>query len=239
MTPATLLLASRQAYAIAPDGSVGTADGCDLIGWTVPPRAVVSGPNAALVGQTADGCIVACRGTLPPTGHDGLADWLEDLNATLVTRFGCPGRVHAGFDGAAFALLRGISALLPRGLPLYLTGHSLGGAEAHRLAWELRAMSPSVTTFAAPQVGDSAFAAALSSAVQITRYENGGDIVPPEPPLFYQPAGRVRAVWRGEVLDAYPDGWRGAQIDTLLTGAVIQRHTIGPGSAYATAAGAP
>lgn len=238
MLPSPLLLASRQTYAIASDGSVGTVDGCDLIGWMRPPQAVVAGPNAALVGQTAAGIIVACRGTLPPTGHDGLADWLEDLNAALVMRFGCPGRVHAGFDSAAAALMPGISALIPRGLPLYLTGHSLGGAEAHRLAWELRAAGPSVVTFAAPQVGDSAFAAALTDAVSITRYENGGDIVPPEPPMFYQPAGRVRAIWRGEVLDDYPDGWRGAQIDTLLTAAVIERHSIGPGSAYATAAGA-
>jgi hypothetical protein len=231
---AALLLASRQAYAIGPDGSVGESDGAGGVGWLTPPRAVVAGCNAALIGETPDGCVLAFRGTLPPADTGSLADWLEDLDASPVTDPAYAGLVHAGFrDGLA-----GLWPLLaPPPGPLFITGHSMGGALAQMAAYRLGPRSPVVVTFAAPRCGDATFAAALGIAAQVIRYENQGDIVPTVPPLAYRSAGFPRLIWHGALVSAYPNGWGAAVVRSLLAGEIIAAHTIGPGGGYATALG--
>lgn len=234
MTPATLLLAARQAYAVAADGSVGACPGSDRIGWTSAPRGIVSGCNAALIGNVPEGVIVAFQGTLPPSERSGLADWAEDLDADPVSDPHYPGLVHAGFRDAVAAILPRLAPEIPAG-PLFITGHSLGGAMAQLAAFRLAGENPNVVTFAAPMVGDAEFAASLASLV---RYENQGDVVPSVPPGIYKHAGTPRLIWGGSVVADYPNGWTAAVWRSLLTGGALAAHTIDAGGGYAEAVGA-
>ena len=235
MNHAALLLAARQAYAINPDGSVGESDGAAGIGWLTPPRAVVAGCNAALIGQTSDGCVLSFRGTLPPADTGSLADWIEDIDADPVADPAYVGLVHDGFRGGLADLWPMLTTQVG---PLIITGHSMGGALAHLAAYRLAAHAPIVVTFAAPRCGDVAFVSALNAAAQVTRYENQGDIVPTVPPLAYRAAGFPRLIWQGAIVAAYPNGWGAAVVRTLLAGEIIAAHTIGPGGGYAAALGA-
>ncbi len=74
-------------------------------------------------------------------------------------------RIHRGFSSALDAIweeLEQLAAPRRQGRPLWLTGHSLGGALANLAAWRWhRAGVPvaGVVTFAAPKLGDTAFVA--------------------------------------------------------------------------------
>jgi triacylglycerol lipase len=94
-------------------------------------------------------------------------DWfLTDFNYRLVdVRWGGPrAKVHAGFRGALDSVYNVILNYLrdtERNKPLYITGHSLGGALATLLTYRLRAEGEwtnlKMFTFGAPPVGDSNF----------------------------------------------------------------------------------
>ena len=98
--------------------------------------------------------------------------------------------VHAGFLAAADALLPGIiAALLPAGVdkaklkPIFLTGHSLGGALASLVALFLQREGlpvAGVYTFASPRVGNAAWRNAYTAALGDRSYRviAQGDLVP-------------------------------------------------------------
>ena len=75
----------------------------------------------------------------------------------------------------------------PAGLPIVVTGHSLGGALATLLVTDLTAntpLKPQAWTFASPNVGDAAFAARYGALSTVSwRIYNQVDVVP------YFPAG--------------------------------------------------
>src|ERR1700722_18340150 len=161
-----LLCASRQAYNITANGPVAPAPQSDGIGWIAAPAGFVYGfdrIDAALLGETANEIIVAFRGTLPPQSPDTcqtILDWLNDCDAALAPVPGLPGRVHQGFLGCFHALWPALSpalgALSTANIrkPVYITGHSKGGAVANIAALFIRGiLSPAVpamvTTFAA------------------------------------------------------------------------------------------
>jgi hypothetical protein len=156
--------------------------------------------NACLVGTNADGVILAFRGTLPFDFHDfpSLRDWLNNFAAELVRPDwlpdDSPARVHQGFLGSLESLRtlgaldevnRQLQAVGP-GAPLLITGHSKGGALASLAAlrfWAKNQMPSRVITFAAPRVGDRAFADVYNNAPIVhTRYEFQDDLVPHLPP---------------------------------------------------------
>ena len=153
--------------------------------------------NAALVGTTSDGIVVAFRGTLSPIplNDAGLRDWMLDFFAVpknvaqgpLIV----PGQVHAGLYDATVAIVgdiaKAVLELNPTGsLPVYVTGHSKGGAMASIAAYLLQQgfgiKLQTVVTFASPRPGDSEFQAGYQAVLQQTRYENYGDLVPLLPP---------------------------------------------------------
>jgi triacylglycerol lipase len=169
------------------------------VGFAMPPTGFVSGPSgidACLVGTNDDGVILAFRGTLPPDSpnhEQTFKDWLNDVNAVLVSQPKIQGKVHKGFWNAVDALWPGLVAEVQRqlaaapGKPLYVTGHSKGGAMADLAAvrFALAGISNVVCTFAGAHPGNSAFAKffdGLEAIASSTRYEYTDDIVPHLPP---------------------------------------------------------
>lgn len=204
--PANLSLACELAkacnvtyYEALPGGATSCPSYAD-IGFVDTPDIIESGViNAALVGSTKSSVILAFRGTLTPATDnwqqfwDSALDWLNDAAAELITVPYTPGLVHQGFssslDGLWSSTLASLKKRLATGLPLYVTGHSKGGALAALAAIRLlraESITPTaVYTFAGARAGDISFA--KNYATQITthwRYENTDDIVPHLPPTL-------------------------------------------------------
>jgi hypothetical protein len=140
--------------------------------------------NACLVGKHANAIVVAFRGTMATS----ILDWLQDL---LVKPERCdplPGAVHAGFYKAVMSIMPGVidavKKLDPVANPVYVTGHSKGGAMAPIAAYLLRQAIKDikiaqVVTFAAPRPGDADFRDEYKKlAIDHISYENYGDLVP-------------------------------------------------------------
>jgi hypothetical protein len=190
------LCASVAAYGINPMGKLIPSDPYySAIGFLSPPVAFAAGEDdidACLVGTTEQGVVLAFRGTIPPDIHDqqSLLDWISDLTAEPIAVPGIPGKVHEGFWQGLSALWEPLVQAIKqqmnangKSLPLYITGHSKGGAlsglAALRLKLEEGIHPASVYTYASPHPGDKTFA----SQYQLTipnhiRYEYGNDIVP-------------------------------------------------------------
>ena len=78
--------------------------------------------------------IVAFRGTV------SIGNALTDVETALIRHDIFPGMIHFGFARAADAVyptVRVLVAALGRGLPIWVTGHSLGGAMASLVAHRL------------------------------------------------------------------------------------------------------
>jgi triacylglycerol lipase len=137
----------------------------------------------------ADGqsLIVAFRGTQPSE----LSDWLTDADTTLVPG-PLDGKVHGGFYDALAdiwqSLDREVRRIDPTGrLPLWITGHSLGGALATLAAarWiERQRRVDGVYTFGQPRVGDRTFSRNYNFALKASsfRFVNNNDMVTRIPP---------------------------------------------------------
>lgn len=117
-----------------------------------------------------------------------LTDWRTDI-LVRPTKAGAGGQVHRGFEGALNPVWE--SHILPvlqahPKKPVWITGHSLGGALAVLAASR---MDPerqiSVYTFGQPRVGDGEFAAACQARFgkRYFRFVHGRDIVPRVPPF--------------------------------------------------------
>jgi hypothetical protein len=196
-----LLCACGSAYAIVGDETVLAADPGNAYlvgaGFIQPPTVVVGGPDnidGCLVGQIADGIVLAFRGTLSFDIHriPNLEDWINDFGASPTPATGFPGSVHSGFLKALQALLPGIAdAIVKQRIgplaeqPVLITGHSKGGAMAGLMAWQLQGIQRTpvkVVTFAAAKPGTAAFQGEYNGQIDHTRYEYGNDIVPHLPP---------------------------------------------------------
>jgi triacylglycerol lipase len=135
--------------------------------------------------SSATDIILAFRGT------DSILDWLAD--ATYVQR-ACPfvtgaGQTHQGFNRVYQSCRDQILAALPAvpTLPLYVTGHSLGGGLATLAALDIAVNTaftqPILYSIASPRVGDPQFADRFNAAVETSwRVLNTLDVVPLLPP---------------------------------------------------------
>jgi pimeloyl-ACP methyl ester carboxylesterase len=206
MTPAVasslnfrLLSACGCAYDIAPYGCAYTPDTVfsPVVNYSNPPKPICAGTdliNACLVGQNADGIIVAFRGTLPPSLQSAasLLDWLQDFFAEPKAAPNVPGMVHSGFYDATMSIMAGIAAAVQNlnpgpNTPIFVTGHSLGGAMASIAAYILSQTYhlpiKQVVTFASPKPGNAGFQTGYQAVIpNQVRYENYQDIVPLLPP---------------------------------------------------------
>lgn len=118
-------------------------------------------------------------------------DWLNDFTFNAVD-FG-HANVHQGFLTALEAEL---NPRLVFDKPVYITGHSLGGAlallEADRLS-ECGVDIHEVVVFGNPMVGALSFKEQYENKLgnKTTRYVNGDDIVPHLPPIKYYQVGNL------------------------------------------------
>jgi triacylglycerol lipase len=112
-------------------------------------------------------------------GTRGFKSWPSNINSRKTSWPG-GGFVHGGFNTGFNGLWQKIEPALSRiDLPLFFTGHSMGGA----LALLAASMRPEavVYTFGAPKTGDAAFACSLEST-RIYRVENKHDLITTMPP---------------------------------------------------------
>lgn len=153
----------------------------------------------AYVGESDDAVVVAFRGSESPDSLDGFKDWLvTNANNFLVlpegrigTDFAAAGigaRFHKGFMEALAEVWDPLFAATDAALrleerPLWVTGHSLGGALALLAAWRFQQQFlnvHAVITFGAPMVGNDLAAQAFEREFpgKIFRYVDTLDIVP-------------------------------------------------------------
>jgi len=129
-------------------------------------------------------------------GTDSPLDLLDDFEYAQVA---CPfpngaGQIHVGFSKIYASCRAAVAAALaaaPPALPLFVTGHSLGGALAELAAFDAAVNSPfktpTMVTIASPRAGDPDFAAAYNGHVAVSppsswRVCNMRDVVPMLPP---------------------------------------------------------
>jgi triacylglycerol lipase len=188
-----LAQASRNAYA-APD-AVRAAYQNDAT--VVDLRFYSVADTQAFLLATRQCVVVAFRGSEP----DQLADWLTDAEVYQVP--GPLGLVHRGFLAALMDvwtdLMTRVRSPELRDLPLYFTGHSLGGALAVLSTAKMLQMSlpvAAVYTFGQPRVGDAVFCRNYEADFvgHTFRFVNDLDIVPRVPPriLNYNHVGEFK-----------------------------------------------
>lgn len=138
------------------------------------------------------------RGTATPR------DWLRNLRV-LPRRWPGGGKVHRGFLRAFGAVWPALRRRLEPARPLFVAGHSLGGALAALAAAALRPRA--VYTFGMPRVGDAAFAGSLRAP--LFRLVNRSDLVarvpPAGPPLQFVHCGERWRIGDDGALDAGGD----------------------------------
>lgn len=128
--------------------------------------------------------VVAFRGT------QQVKDWLTNLNAEKTDIHSTDpantlllGRVHRGFNAAFLSVRQQMTDLLAdeKDMPVYITGHSLGGALATLATWYTNGNDLAACyTFGAPRVGDDRLAERFRTPIY--RLVNGIDPVPMVPP---------------------------------------------------------
>lgn len=164
--------------------------------------------------ESDDCAILAFRGSSTSI------DWISDF---IAQQKPCPlienaGYTHKGFTDIYMTLRPAIFAqlqLIDSDKPLFITGHSLGGALATLAALDIAHNSPYgppiVYTFGAPRIGDPSFVKAYNYSVPIHwRIQNKYDIVPHLPTLVYHSPYTDETYYylhvKGEVLQSFRYG---------------------------------
>jgi triacylglycerol lipase len=169
-----------------------------LPGATV--RAYHNGSTQCFVIDHPTMVVIAFRGTEPTKLGDL---WTDAQAITRRKRPGMPGGLHRGIATAVDGVTLRLFATLCRELgtrPLYLTGHSLGGALAVVFAtdlvrWRFGDRLTGVYTFGAPRVTTPRAARWLERQLpgKLFRFQNAGDPVVRLPPwlLIYSHVGEL------------------------------------------------
>ncbi len=178
-----------------PDGVFAIPRSYEPVGEILAASLLGVPEKFGFVMQSDTHAVVAFRGT------SSTSDWLSDALVSQVEFGKNAGMTHRGFTGIYNSAREEILACLGRISPdktLYVTGHSLGGALATLCAYDAASVTkfslPVVYTFAAPRVGDPAFAEAYGSKIaSCFRVYNEVDVVPhlPPPTLTLPKTGRT------------------------------------------------
>lgn len=151
------------------------------------------------VGQDDSNIVLAFRGSESLATLDGFRDWLltnarnflilpEGQLGTDFAAAGVGARFHSGFMTALADVWAQMFVVVEREFarrerPVWVTGHSLGGAIALLCGWRLQQQFipvHQICTFGAPMIGNDATAAAFAREFpdKVFRYVDAGDIVP-------------------------------------------------------------
>jgi triacylglycerol lipase len=168
--------------------------------------------------------IIALRGTQTEN------EWVNNLSARQANfrnRQPDYGRVHLGFQRSQEKIIRQVQRAIPQlrpNVPLYVTGHSLGGAVAMLTAADLVVNDTyprnqiQVYTFASPRVGDPTFARFYEGLLPNTfRIVNIADGVPHTPPLNFRGNEYVHAGQEWSFLSQLGDTLINHAIETYQT----------------------
>jgi hypothetical protein len=150
--------------------------------------------------ERTQGAVISAPGfdVLVFRGSEEGADWLTNLNG-LKDRWDGNGKVHVGFRQALDEVWDDVTNKLQnvRG-PLFLTGHSLGGALAILAGARLGrdGVKRAVYAYGTPRVGNSDFVNQYPSSVTVHRVINDDDAVATVPPalLGYRHVGEARVI---------------------------------------------
>jgi triacylglycerol lipase len=194
---AALALASDLAYLPESEGAAAFRDQLGM-----EARLISVGNTQVYVATNDDHIVAAFRGTEAPTSIDGLKDWLltdaanllivpEGRLGTDLAAAGVSARFHQGFVRAIGDIWEPFVESIEEHRkkderPIWLTGHSLGGALALLAAWLLRRKFISVHqvyTFGGPMIGNDAVSEVFKREFpdKIFRYVNSPDPVPKLP----------------------------------------------------------
>jgi len=174
----------------------------DANGLTIPVDTqgyLCRGPRAMLI---------AFRGT----EVSQIKDWFTNIMAIAVPAPSGVGKIHKGFASAFAAVWPQLEAALSEHydgqVPIWITGHSLGGALATlataQLRFNARLPVQGLYTFGQPRVGDREFIRFLRLAMpgRVVRFVNNKDIVPQVPA-----PGILLKYWHGDREARYaPEG---------------------------------
>ncbi|MBY0523006.1 MAG: lipase family protein [Gemmataceae bacterium] len=162
------------------------------------------GNTQAYVLTNADHIVVAFRGTEAPTTIEGLKDWLltdaanllivpEGRLGTDLAAAGVGAKFHQGFVTAIADIWDPVFEAVDaerkkQDRPIWLTGHSLGGALALLAAWLFRRKFipiHQIYTFGGPMIGNRDAIQAIDKEYtgKIFRYVNSPDPVPQLPTM--------------------------------------------------------
>ena len=194
-----LALASDLAYLPEAEAAVAFKEQLGL-----DARLISVGNTQVYIAQNDEHIVVAFRGTEAPTSIEGLKDWLltDAVNLLIIpegrlgTDFiaaGVGARFHLGFMTALAAIWdpmeEAVKAEIARkDRPLWVTGHSLGGALAMLASWRFDRKFYSVHqiyTYGAPMIGNAVASEAIDKAFpkKVYRFVNGPDPVPKLPTM--------------------------------------------------------
>ena len=155
------------------------------------------GDTQGFIAFNQDAVVLTFRGT------ESIADWMTDSYALLTPMEEVSGKVHSGFLWALDLVWDDILQILQKvqknSQPLWITGHSLGGAlatlAAIRLAMNLDKPINGVYTFGQPRVCDRNLARLLNQELKTRffRFVNNNDIVTrlPTREMNYSHVGRL------------------------------------------------
>ncbi len=167
-------------------------------------RLVSADNTQAYIATSADHIVVAFRGTESPSALEGLKDWLltdavnllmvpEGRLGTDLASAGVGARFHQGFVSALAESWPDISGAVKAELkqserPLWITGHSLGGALALFAGWMCHRQFLNVhhiATYGAPMIGNQEACQAFDKEFKgkISRFVNQTDPVPKLPTI--------------------------------------------------------
>lgn len=118
--------------------------------------------------------VLAFRGTEPTQ----FSDIKADLKAWKI-KSKTGGRVHDGFYDEVEKVWADIKPLIKSNRPLFICGHSLGGAMATIAASRLEVETECLYTFGSPRVGNKKWVAGVH--VKHYRWRNNNDLVPTVP----------------------------------------------------------
>lgn len=247
---ATLAAACQIAYYPAEQGAKAFKDELGMDAKLIS----VDNTQAYVAGNDAN-LIVAFRGSETPASLDGLKDWLltNAVNLLMVpegrlgTDFAAAGvgaKFHMGFVGAITEIWDLLFAevdaqMKAKDRPLWVTGHSLGGALALLAGWLFKRKFINVhqiVTFGAPMIGNAEAAAAITREFpgQVFRYVNPPDPVPLLPMMSlvssdYAHCDKLMALGAGEAANllTYLRDAVGGTATSLLAGDALDKVWAG------------